>query len=438
MDPLKKDNIIAEITPAGRAGVSAIRVSGPDSKHIVSNFFSTELSKERHMYYVRSTIDDVMLVYYRSPESYTGEDCCEIFCHGNPAVVDHIIKSMIQSHPLLRMATNGEFTKRAYLNGRIDLLQAEAVLDIINSSNVSMAKQKGRILKGELSTRLLSIKKTLIELSSICEADIDFSDEGLNVFDPIKVKSSLDGIEQDINSILSSASLVKDVSDTIRVLIVGRPNVGKSSLFNKLIEYERAIVHHTPGTTRDYIEEDIIVDGVEVTFIDTAGVREEVTCDIEKEGIKKVSDIKNTATMIIEVSDDDVFVEKAPLVIKVRNKIDIYDVKRKEKDVHYISTLLGEGIRELKKEVFDLISQKNKIDTQKTNIFSINTRQINYLNEIKMSIHSLQNGLSEKVSADIFSFMLRDSISVINKMLGEEDVGEKVLDELFSRFCIGK
>jgi tRNA modification GTPase len=438
MDPLKKDNIIAEITPAGRAGVSAIRVSGPDSKHIVSDFFGAKLCKERHMYYVKSTIDDVMLVYYKSPESYTGEDSCEIFCHGNPSVVDHIIKSMLKSHPLLRMATNGEFTKRAYLNGRMDLIQAEAVLDIINSSNVNMAKQKGRILKGELSDRLLSIKKILVELSSICEADIDFSDEGLNVFDPRKAKSILDGVERDINSIINSASLVKDVSDTMRVVIVGRPNVGKSSLFNKLIEYERAIVHHTPGTTRDYIEEDIVVDGVEVTFIDTAGLREDVTSDIEKEGIKKVSDIKNTATIIIEVSDDDVFVEKSFVVLKVRNKIDIHNVKKLDKDVHYVSTFTGEGIVKLKENIFSLISQNIKTDSQRSNVFSVNTRQINYLNNIKMSIQTLQNGLSDQISADIFSFMLRDSISVINKMLGEEDISEKVLDELFSKFCIGK
>ncbi len=439
MDLLSKDNIIAEITPVGRGGVSAIRISGPNAKSITSSFLGKDINKERHAYYVQHEIDDLVVVYYKAPDSYTGEDVCELFCHGNPALVDDLINSMIKNSGYqVRTACNGEFTKRAYLNGKIDLVQAEAVVDIINASSVSMIAQKRRLLKGELSQKLNEIKDGLLELASLYEANIDFSDDDLGLFDEGVVKHRLAGLERISQDLLSSAVLVNDVSDTLKIVIVGLPNVGKSSLFNRLVEYERSIVHHLPGTTRDYIEEDIIVDGTEVSFVDTAGFRELTDSDVEKEGIRRINDLLKTASIVIEVSDDGNFSIDLQNVVRVLNKADLVNDVKVKKGVCLVSAKTGLGIIELKKIIFDMIRQKNKMNSQKEGAFTINSRQIKYLNDINKSIQNIKNGLANKEPLDLMSFLLRESLFVLNNVLGSESVNEDILNDLFSRFCIGK
>ena len=441
MDPLNNDNIIAEITPAGRGGVSAIRISGQDAKELVSSFLSLNLKKERYAYYISHELDEFVVIYYKAPKSYTGEHVCEIFCHANPALVDDIINLFItKSRFKLRVAEPGEFTKRAYLNGKMDLVQAESVIDVINASSAVMAKQKNRLLKGEFSENIKNIKAELLDLASLCETHMDFAEDDPGIFDYKIAEQKVLGIEKNICGLIDSSILVKDVSDAIRVVITGKPNVGKSSIFNKLVEYERAIVHHTPGTTRDYIEEDFIFGGVEVCFVDTAGIRIDPESEIEKEGIRRVLEIISTASIIIEVSDDGFFTHDKDNVLRVRNKIDLlsFSVTEKEDSVFYVSALNGDGVKDLKKAALKMIKQKNKMDTQNTHRFSINTRQINHLSELKVSIHNLKEGLIGNEPVDIVSFLLRQTIGVINNVLGEGSVNEDILNSVFSKFCIGK
>ncbi len=442
MDPLNNDNIIAEITPAGRGGVSAIRISGPNIKEAASSFFGLDLKKERHAYYVSHEIDEFVVIYYKAPKSYTGEDVCEVFCHANPALVDDIINSFIIKSPFkLRMAEPGEFTKRAYLNGKMDLVQAESVIDVINASSAAMAKQKNRLLKGEFSENIKNIKAALLDLASLCEAHIDFAEDDPGIFDYSTAKQKVSEIDKNICSFIDSCTLVKNVSDAVRVVITGKPNVGKSSIFNKLVEYERAIVHHAPGTTRDYIEEDFIFNGIEVCFVDTAGIRTDPGSEVEKEGIRRVLEIISTASIIVEVSDDSCFTHDGDNTIRVHNKIDLFSgssIAKKEEGVFYVSALNGEGVKELKKAVLKMVKQKSKMDIQNMHRFSVNTRQISYLSELKMSIHNLSKGFLDNEPIDAISFLLRQAIGVINKVLGDGPVNEDILNSVFSKFCIGK
>ena len=441
MDLLNSDNIIAEMTPTGRGGVSAIRISGPDSNFIVSSFFDKNIKKERYAYYFSHEVDDFVVLYYKAPKSYTGEDVCEIFCHANPALVDSVINLFISKNKnKLRLAKPGEFTKKAYLNGKIDLVQAEAVVDIINASSADMAKQKTRMLKGLFSQKIKTIKDQLVDMASVCETHIDFSEDDPGIFDYESNLKKIKDIRESVVRFIDSCALIKDVSDSVRVVITGNPNVGKSSLFNKFVEYERAIVHHSPGTTRDYIEEYFVLDGIEVCFVDTAGLRKDPESEIEQEGIRRVLDIINSASIIIEISDNGLFSHTDSNVIKVQNKIDLLPLSNlnKQKGVFYVSIKTGEGLDELRQYVFSLINQNYKMSIHSTSAFSVNTRQISYLTNLKESIQKLEKGLFDNEPLDVVSFLLRENIAIVNGVLGEGVVSEDILNSVFSKFCIGK
>ena len=441
MDPLNRDNIIAEITPSGRGGVSVIRISGPDTVKIVNKSFGLNLCQERHVYFLDHDIDEVLCVYYKAPRSYTGEDVCELFCHGNPTIVYELIKHSVDTaggEYRLRHAQRGEFTKRAYLNGKMDLLQAEAVLDVINASNVNIAKQKKKLLGGLFSKELHVIEEGLMELVSSCDAVLDFSDDdSLNAdYDDIFTKAN--NINDKLDMLIASCSTIVDVSLVPSIVIVGRPNVGKSSLFNKLLEYERAIVHHNPGTTRDYIEEAVIIDGVELTIVDTAGLRNDPACDIEKYGIDKVTKLLDVATIVLEVSDDDIFEQKGNNVVKVRNKIDTMKGLPTNNNVFHVSAISGAGIVALKRHIFGLVKHKVLLDSHKENKYLINNNIINMLKEMHLAIQITIKAIAGKTPLDVVATLLRQNMGHIRRMTGEEGLDDKILDTIFSRFCIGK
>jgi tRNA modification GTPase len=433
------DNIIAEITPAGRAAISGIRISGKNAKEITERLFSTKITTPRHSYLIKSDLDEVLVVYYSAPNSYTGEDVCEIFCHGNPSIVNSIIDTVTLDKELrTRIARPGEFTKRAYINGKMDLVQAEAVVDVINSSNTAAVKYRNHVLGGGLSVVLDNIKNELLEISAFTELEIDFEEESAGILDKPKSISRLQGILNRINDILNSFSKIEMLSKDIRVLILGDANVGKSSIFNKLIEQERSIVHEHPGTTRDYIEADIFLNGLEVTLIDTAGFRNNTDCEIEKLGMERIKTLLENTTLIVEVTDDDKYDFKYKNAIRVRNKVDIKRPGGPKEDFIYTSVNDPDSIRLLRCLIESELRKNMGIQDERGERFLLTKRQKGYLVELSKMVSNSLNGIKNGHPIDAVSFMIRGSINIVNDLTGKSQVSDETLDELFSRFCIGK
>ena len=439
MELVFSDNIVAEMTPPGRSAVSGIRISGPNSKNIIEAVLGLKIDKPRHSYYAKHEIDELVVVYYRAPNSYTGQDTCEIFCHGNPSVVHSIIEKILTVKGFnTRLATQGEFTKRAYLNGKMDLMQAEAVIDLINSSTKKAAELRNKTLKGILSEKVNSIKDRLLELAVKAELEIDFEEDKAGIFEHQKSADIINNITKEIDELLNSFKTIERLSGDIKVLITGKANVGKSSLFNKILEYERSIVHHLPGTTRDYIEAEIVLGDFEVTFIDTAGLRDDYDSDIEKKGAQKIKDLITEAFLIVEVYSDDNYTDNKDKTLIVRNKVDVLVPSKKTKSVVFTSAHSGEGIRELKKEIENRIKDHIKTTDERDSVFLFNKRQLALLHTLKQRLSELYASVIRNENIDMISFMLRDNIKIIDELTGKEHVSEEVLNELFSRFCIGK
>lgn len=433
------DNIIAEITPTGRAAISALRVSGPDSKEIVEELFGATITKTRYAHYFRSVLDDVVVLYYKSPYSYTGENVCEIFCHGNPAIVNALIDDVLSNKKFkTRIANPGEFTKRAYLNNKMDLIQAEAVTDIISSSSDVAVKYRNQTLKGNFSKVLNEIRDELLDISVFTELEIDFEEESAGILDKKKAFLKLEKIKTRVEDIISSFSRIEALSKDINVLIVGDANVGKSSLFNKLIDQERSIVHEHPGTTRDYIEADLFMGGLEVTLVDTAGFRDNTNCEIEKMGINKINELIESASLLIEVTDRDDYEFKYEKSLKVRNKIDKKQPKNQQKDIIYTSTMDQGSIVALKRQIEARLKILCSVEDNRTEHFLLTKRQKTGLLEFRTFLDGSIDSINKGLAMDIVSFMIRNSIKTINLLLGKENPSDDTLDELFSRFCIGK
>ncbi|MEI6092974.1 MAG: tRNA uridine-5-carboxymethylaminomethyl(34) synthesis GTPase MnmE [bacterium] len=433
------DNIIAEMTPPGRAAISALRVSGPNAKEIIEELFREKITKTRFAYYFRSELDDVVVLYYKAPNSYTGEEVCEIFCHGNPAIVNSIIDTVLLNKKFkTRIATPGEFTKRAYLNNKMDLIQAEAVTDIINSSSEIAIKYRNQTLKGNFSKVLNEIRDQLLDISVFTELEIDFEEEAAGVLDKKNALRRLEEINTRIDGIIESFSRIETLSKDINVLIVGEANVGKSSLFNKLIEQDRSIVHEYPGTTRDYIEADLFMGGLEVTLIDTAGFRKETNCEIEKMGIDKINDLIESALLLIEVTDRDDYEFKYKNSLKIRNKIDKKQPKNQQKELIYTSAMDQSTIMAFKGQIEARLKELFCVKDNRAECFLLTKRQKTILLELKTFLDGSIDSIKKETEIDIVSFMIRNAIKTINLLIGKESQSDDTLDELFSRFCIGK
>lgn len=439
MDILGRDNIVAEITPVGKGAVSGLRLSGKDARLIAEKIFNTKIKRTRTAYFLRTDIDDIILIYYKAPASYTGEDVCEIFCHGNPLIVGNIIDKIIslKDHKT-RLAGPGEFTKRAYLNNKMDLVQAETVAEIINTTNAMSLKMRNRILKGDLSSKLYKIKDKLLSISSLIELEIDFEEEKASVFNEEKIIKELKELVADTGSILSSSSRMEILAKDIMVAIVGDTNVGKSSLFNSLIGKQRSIVHHIPGTTRDYIEATINMGSFSVLFVDTAGFRTDTVSEVELEGIKKVSDLSDTAIFIIEVFDSEAHVFKYNTALKVRNKVDIKRPEKLSSGVFYVSAKTGEGIKELKEIILKKLLSDFSLSDDKAHEFILSKRQTQLLKELNNDLLRITASIEQGDPIDAVSYLLRQVLLLINIILGKEENNDETIEEVFSRFCIGK
>ena len=457
-----QNTIAAIATPAGAGGIGIIKISGPESLSIISSFFhSTGFSKKpqdtHHLYYgtVQDTIDgfvvdEVLVSYMKGPGSYTGEDVVEINCHGGLFVLQKVLDITINAGACL--AEPGEFTKRAFLNGRIDLSQAEAVIDIIDSKTASGLSIASRQLKGSLSKKLEKIKKNLIEITSLLEAAIDFPEDEQDIYSSENMVHQISDIINNIKLLISTFESGRLFSIGARTVITGKPNTGKSSLLNVLLGNSRAIVTSIAGTTRDKIEETINIRGVPVKLIDTAGINNSCS-EVEKIGVNiALSEISDADLVLLvldgssRIDDFDISIierVRGKNVIIVLNKSDL-DLNLSEKKLKEIlpvktlirvSALLGHGIEELKEMIFEHIMPDGYDSASETLI--VNARHKSSLENTVCFLNIVRNGFKNNIQPELIAVDLKESLDTLGELTGET-TSEDILNEIFSRFCIGK
>ena len=437
------DTIVAPATPPGYGGISVVRTSGN-----LSTKLSKQICKRRSSFSPRrptlssvynntgEIIDNAILTFFDGPHSYTGEDVLEISCHGNPVIVDQIVSAVCGFGA--RLADPGEFTKRAFLNGRLDLVQAESVSKLIMSRSVEAANVNSKILTGSLSKKLKRIKKSIVCVLAELEFEFDIS-ENESVL-PELINNSFKTIN---NNILACDTLIESyvggrlLNHGARIVIYGDPNVGKSTLLNALIEKDRAITSELPGTTRDTVDVDIVVGGIPVTLIDTAGIRS-TSSGVESAGIKRsLDEIKSADILINVVTCGDVESKKTQKkdTITVFNKTDLAAPPENLTNIVPVSALLGDGVGDLKNIIKEKLTLKN---TSGSDAVLTTRRQVVAITDCKNSlIASLKHLKSGAPELEIVAFELRESINYIDALMGKTTVDD-ILNKVFSGFCVGK
>lgn len=447
-----EDTICAISTALGVGGISIIRVSGKDAINIVNSIFKgKDLTKVDshtinygHIVYEGDIVDEVLISIMRAPKTYTREDVVEINSHGGIATTNKILEILYCSG--CRQAEPGEFTKRAFLNGRIDLVEAEAVSDVINAENEVAMNLSVNQLTGKLSSIIRRIKEELLSLEANIEVNIDYPEyEDIEDMTNSKVKSALKKLSTEVQKMIDESKTGKIIKSGIDVAIVGRPNTGKSSILNALLEEERAIVTDVEGTTRDIVEGKMILNGISINFIDTAGIRK--TDDlVEKIGVDKSLKQIDSADLILFVLSNNVplSLEEKQLLEKIRNKKHIVFVNKNdleknltidEDDVVYGNTVTPDGLDELKKKISSMFALENL--PKKDFTYISNARQLSLIKAVKKSIDAAIEGLENELPVDVVEIDLTEARTHLGELLGEV-YDEELIDELFSRFCLGK
>jgi tRNA modification GTPase len=459
---LQHDTIVAISTPRGEGGIGIVRLSGSSSLSIIESIFlprygkfnATKSHKITYGHIVdpntNEYIDEVLVTVMLSPKTYTREDIIEVNCHGGSVPISKILELTLGMGA--RLAEPGEFTKRAFLNGRIDLAQAEAVADIIRAKTDLSLKIAVGQLEGHLSKKVNGIRSELLELLASVEASIDFSDEDLDFITYDDITDQTQNIINKLNSILDSAEDGRIITEGIKGVIIGRPNVGKSSLFNALLKEKRAIVTSIPGTTRDPIEEFINLDGIPLKLTDTAGIRGTDNI-IEIESIDRTMTHLDQADLILLILDnsealteDDreiisYIVDKRAIVIV--NKIDLLQVLDPEelrelvedKPIIYISTIDESDLHMLKSAIRDAVIQRDFI--QSDPVFVTKVWQKNSIKNAIESLRFVVSSAQAKAPAELISVDLRGALKRLGEIVGET-TSEEILNQIFARFCIGK
>ncbi len=447
--------IAAISTPAGTGGISIVRMSGDKALNILRKVFKTknldtfDSHTVKYGYIVDNDgkiVDEVLVSYFKAPRTYTGEDICEINCHGGNIVTKQVLELLLKNGAVL--AEGGEFTKRAFLNGKMDLSQAEAVIDIINSKSDKEKKSSLNQLKGVLGRKIKEIKADFVDLLVDIEANIDYPEYDIEEVRREKILKILEENIKKMDKLENSFESGKVLKNGVDTVIVGKPNVGKSSLLNVLLKEERAIVTEIPGTTRDTIEEYLTIRGVPLKITDTAGIRE--TEDVVEEiGVEKSIKALENAELVLILLDGTKRLEKEDYDIleKVKdkkhliiiNKIDLKSNIEKEKldgeEIVEISTKTLEGIEILEEKIEKLFNQ-NEIDVD-TEIVITNLRHKDLIAKAKEQIQHIDEALKAGLPIDMVSIELQNAVQFLGEITGET-VSEDVVNGIFKKFCVGK
>lgn len=458
---MSTDTIAAIGTALSNSGISIIRISGKDSLNIIRKIFvSNSKIMPNNIIYGKivengKVVDTVLVSYFKNPKSYTGEDVCEINCHGGVQITREILQLVLANGA--RLAEPGEFSKRAFLNGKMDLTKAEAVINLINSKNTTQARIAANNLEGDLYKKIKEVREELIELMAHIEVSVDYPEYDYDEVENDNVISLLNKKIIEINNILSTYEQGKYIKDGVNVVILGKPNVGKSSLLNTLSRSQKAIVTEIPGTTRDVIEERINIGNIILNLSDTAGIRK--TDDfVEKIGVKRSIEKIDEADLIIyllnvesNIDDEDKEIlskiqNKGIKLITVINKIDkeqklkfdtiLDELKRFGiNEVIKMSVLNNEGIDELKNKIEEIFNA-NDLDFENELIIT-NERHRDLLNKSKEYLEIAKKEIEDNEPIDIVSIVIKNATKSLGEIIGA-DVNQDIVNKIFEKFCLGK
>lgn len=458
----ERDTIAAISTPYGEGGIGIVRISGDEAFSIAEKIFVPKKPKPggmkpRTMYLgdivdpeTKETIDEVLLVKYTAPHTYTREDMVEINSHGGLTVQNRILEVVLSCGA--RMAEPGEFTKRAFLNGRIDLSQAEAVIDLIRAKTDRALKIAMEQLKGGLSSQIGDLRQELIKVLAHIEASIDFPEDDIPGLDPESLRAEVIDLIKKMEDLLNKSKAGKIVREGLSTVILGRPNVGKSSLLNSLLREKRAIVTDIPGTTRDAIEEYINVKGIPVKIIDTAGIRETLD-EVERIGVEKALEYLENAELVLlmfdaseELKEEDLKIAelvKDKFVILVVNKVDLpekIDIKKLKnvfpgRKIIRISALKEEGIEELKDAIFHAVTKE--VGPLDEGIVITRARHRQAIKKAVDALKRAEKELKESSPMEVVAVEVREALEFLGEITGD-NVGDDVIKAIFENFCIGK
>jgi tRNA modification GTPase len=472
-----EDTIVAIATPPGRGGIGVVRLAGPEARKIAAPMLrlprdlvpghaifgelieptpspagaGANSPREREQAEADSSpgkdsapIDEVVVTYFARPHSYTTDDIIEISAHGSPVVLRHIVEMAIAGGA--RLAEPGEFTMRAFLNGRIDLTQAEAVRDLIESQTLYQAKVAAQQLEGALSKRLQPVKQKLVELIAALEAGIDFAEDDVSILPADEILPRILAVKQPLEALAGSFSYGKLVHEGLTLAIVGRPNVGKSSLFNRLVERERAIVTATPGTTRDLVSETVAIGGIPVKLVDTAGIRKAID-EAESIGIRKSIEALADADLVLVVleasqaitrEDEEVLHQvDSRRAIVAENKSDLGRSAHPALPLPSVATsaLTGEGIAELRAEILRQVGGENGAQPEAGFLTSL--RQQNLVRTSVAALAAAEAAVGQRIPHEMLLLDLYNCLRPLDEITGST-TSDDILNLIFSSFCIGK
>lgn len=451
------DTIVALATAPGISAIGVIRLSGKKAFDIIDGLFpskklSEQLSHTLHVGYLKEdnkVLDEVVVSLFKAPGSYTGEDVVEISCHGSSFVLNEVINACVKKGA--RLARAGEFTQRAFLNGKLDLAQAEAVADLIASNTSASHRTALHTIRGGFSDKLKMLRERMIRFSALIELELDFSQEDVEFADRKQLYSLIEDMQQAVQQLASSFQLGNVIKKGVNAAIIGKPNTGKSTLLNTLLNENRAIVSDIPGTTRDTIEEVINIDGILFRLTDTAGIRQHASDVIEAEGVERSIKKMKQADLVIYLIDNN---EKRQEIEKRKSEMDLQQLKyllvvnkideegeaaSKEK-FSYLDNAVFISAKEqwhtdvLRERMVDTVLQ-GTVQTEDTII--TNARHYHALKEVETSLADIKNGMDKKITGDLLALDIRRCLYYLGEITGEV-TNEDQLDYIFSKFCIGK
>lgn len=435
----EKDTIAARATAPGKGGIGIIRISGVDASKICEAVCG-KLPKPRYASFARfkdasgKTIDEGLVLYFSGPDSFTGEDVVELQGHGGPIVLDMLLSRIVSLGA--RHARPGEFSQRAYLNDKLDLTQAEAIADLIESSTEAAARGAVRSLQGEFSKRINELLAEVIELRVYVEAAIDFPEEEIDFISDENVQVRLDLVREMLTTILSQSREGALLTEGASIVLTGKPNAGKSSLMNLLTGRETSIVTDIPGTTRDIIGEVLQLDGIPLRLVDTAGIRDSRD-QIEAEGVKRAQAAQKEADLVLHVIDASTDSTPDPISdreVIVLNKIDlIEDLPSLQNDHAKISAKTGEGLEDLKDRLKSILGLKNA----EGGGFTARSRHLTALRDAEVALEKGRRALMDQQAGELLAEDLRECQKHLSEITGEF-TADDLLGEIFSSFCIGK